>query len=141
MIGFYKFADVDVAARKKRAGFFPTNSALESVVQGSGKPLLCSYGVGIMLAGLHREQELISYGHAIPQSYCKANRDSEPCFSVEGESAFNSRTRCFRHTLITSLKTPSKTLMEAAPTSSKDAKKRLHEGSRFGKLPDSPTKK
>ena len=43
-----------------------------------------------MLAGPHREQELISYGHAIPQSYCKANRDSEPCFS-EGESAFNSR--------------------------------------------------
>jgi hypothetical protein len=43
-----------------------------------------------MLAGPHREQEMISYGHAIPHSYCKANRDSEPCLS-EGESAFNSR--------------------------------------------------
>jgi hypothetical protein len=55
MIGFYKFADVDVAARKKKGGFFPNNSALDIVVQGLGKPLLCSYGVGIMLAGSHRE--------------------------------------------------------------------------------------
>jgi hypothetical protein len=47
-----------------------------------------------MLAGSHREQELISYGHAIPRSYCKANRDSEPCFS-EGESAFNSTNTLF----------------------------------------------
>ena len=78
MIEFYKFAAVDVAAGKK-GGFLsvfialrqeqnPTNSALDIVVQGSGKPLLCSYRVSIMLAGPHREQELISYGHAIPQS-------------------------------------------------------------------------
>jgi hypothetical protein len=60
MIEFYKFAAVDVAAGKK-GGFLsvfialrqeqnPTNSALDIVVQGSGKPLLCSYQVSIVYA-------------------------------------------------------------------------------------------
>ena len=72
MTGFYKFADVHVAAQK-RAGFFPTHSALDIVVQGLGKPLLCSYGVGIMLAGSHREPGADKLWPRDTAIYCKAN--------------------------------------------------------------------